>query len=80
MECDLHGFTLYDAIEEIIYTLELCIALGEKSLCIIHGYQHGKILRNYFRSKAFLEDMKHEGYNLEEANHPNPGISIFKII
>lgn len=80
MKTDLHGFRLFDAIEEIIDLIEYCLSSGERIIFIIHGYKHGQVLRNYFRSKEFIEDMKEEGYNLKELNHPNPGASMYRII
>ncbi len=49
-------------------------------LFIIHGYRNGQVLKNYFRSKEFLVDLTDVGYELIELNHPNPGVSMFKII
>jgi DNA-nicking Smr family endonuclease len=80
MISDLHGFGLFDAIEEIIEILEDCISLREYTLLIIHGYRRGQVLKNYFQSKKFLRDMANEGYKLKELTHPNPGASMFKII
>ncbi len=80
MISNLHGFRLFEAIEEIIEILEDCISSREYILLIIHGYRRGQVLKNYFRSKKFLEEMKDEGYNLKELNHPNPGATMFKII
>ena len=80
MKCDLHGFRLFDAIEEIRNNIESCSKSGEKVIFIIHGYRNGQVLKNYFRSKEFIEDMVDEGYKLKELPHPNPGASMFKII
>ncbi len=80
MKCDLHGFRLFDAIEEIINRIESCSSSGENLIFIIHGYRNGQVLKNYFRSKEFIEDMDDEGYRLKELIHPNPGASMFIII
>jgi len=80
IKCDLHGFRLFDAIEEIINIIEGCLSSGDNILYIIHGYRNGQVLKNYFHSQEFLEDMKVEGYKLKEMNIPNPGVSIFKIV
>ncbi|MFX0073594.1 MAG: Smr/MutS family protein [Candidatus Hermodarchaeota archaeon] len=80
MKCDLHGFRLFDAIEEIIDFIDSCISSGERLIIIIHGYKHGQVLKNYFRSKEFIEDMEDEGFILKELTHPNPGASLFRII
>ena len=80
IKCDLHGFRLFEAIEEIIGIIEGCLSSGYNLLFIIHGYRNGQVLKNYVRSKEFLEDMIREGYKLIELNHPNPGASRFKVI
>ncbi|KKN14053.1 hypothetical protein LCGC14_1000020 [marine sediment metagenome] len=80
MISDLHGFGLFDAIEEIVEILEICVSSREYILLIIHGYRRGQVLKNYFQSKKFLRDMANEGYQLKELKHPNPGASMFKII
>jgi len=71
---------LFDATEEVINNLESCLSSEDNILFIIHGYRNGQVLKNYFRSKEFLEDMTGEGYKLIELNQPNPGASKFKII
>jgi len=71
---------LFDAIEEIINIIEYCWSSGDRILFIIHGYRNGQVLKNYFRSKEFLVDMADVGCKLIELNHPNPGVSMFKII
>lgn len=80
IKCDLHGFRLFDAIEEIIGVIERCMSSGDSDIFIIHGYRNGQVLKNYFRSSKFLEDTSDVGYHLRELNHPNPGASMFKII
>ncbi|MFW9876566.1 MAG: Smr/MutS family protein [Candidatus Thorarchaeota archaeon] len=80
MKADLHGFRLFEAIEEIIDIIEDCLSSRDYSLLIIHGYRRGQVLKNYFRSKKFLEDMASEGIRIKELNYPNPGASMFKII
>ncbi|MFW9970626.1 MAG: Smr/MutS family protein [Candidatus Odinarchaeota archaeon] len=80
IKCDLHGFRLFEAIEEILDVLEDCLSSGDKNLFIIHGYRNGQVLKNYVRSKKFIQDMASEGYILKEVNLPNPGASMFKVI
>ena len=80
IKCDLHGYRLFDAIEEIIGVIECCISSGDSDIFIIHGYRRGQVLKNYFRSSKFLEDLSDVGYYLKEIIHPNPGASMFKII
>ena len=80
IRCDLHGFRLFEAVEEIIDTIESCVSLGDFILFIIHGYRHGQVLKNYFRSKKFIEEMMELGYHLRMLNQPNPGVTAFKLI
>lgn len=77
MEIDLHGFYLWDAIEEITYTLDICKINGEKELSIIHGYRRGNVIKNYLQSEGFLVKMKREGFILKRKKNSNPGVSTF---
>ena len=79
MKCDLHGFRLLEAIEEVVIKIEDCLLLKDNLLFVIHGYKHGQILKKYFRSKKFLKDMKKAGYFLKKLSPPNPGVSVFQI-
>ena len=80
LECDLHGFELSDAIIEVYHALEECAVNEDKLLEIVHGYYHGTVLRNYFRSKRFLQQTAREGYNLRIVKSSNPGKTQFLII
>jgi len=73
LECDLHGRELSEAIIEVFHALEECAVNEDKSLEIVHGYYHGTVLRNYFRSKRFLQKASKEGYNIRINKSPNPG-------
>lgn len=79
MKIDLHGYELWEAIEEIILILEECKIKGESQLELIHGYRQGQVLRNYFRSEKFLDKMAREGYKIARKPSKNPGISIFEL-
>jgi len=80
LECDLHGFELSDAIIEVYHALEECAVNEDKLLEIVHGYYHGTVLRNYFRSKRFLQQTAREGYKLRNVKSSNPGKTQFLII
>jgi len=80
LECDLHGFELSDAIIEVFHALEECSVNEDKYLEIVHGYYHGTVLRNYFRSKRFLQQTTREGYKLRIVRSSNPGKTQFLII
>ncbi len=73
LECDLHGFELSEAIIEVFHALEECVVNEDKFLEIVHGYYHGTVLRNYFRSKRFLQGATREGYKLRIVKSLNPG-------
>ena len=73
LECDLHGCELSEAIIEVFQALEECAVNEDKILEIVHGYYHGTVLRNYFRSKRFLQEAAKEGYNLRKVKSSNPG-------
>ena len=79
MEIDLHGFELWDAIDEILYKLEECKIKGERELLLVHGYKSGQVLKNYLRSKRFLTEMAQEGYNLKMKEILNSGMTSFEI-
>lgn len=80
IRCDLHGFRLFEAIEEIIDVIEYCVSSGDSIIFIIHGYRHGQVLKNYFRSKNFIVEMMVLGYHLKVLNHPNRGVTTFELI
>ena len=80
MEIDLHGYELWDAIEEMCYRLEECNIKGIREIAIIHGYQHGQVLKHYFRSEGFLKDMFKEGFKLRGKTTTDQGVSYFEII
>jgi len=73
LECDLHGCELSEAIIEVFHALEECAVNEDKILEIVHGYYHGTVLRNHFRSKRFLQEAAKEGYNIRIIKSPNPG-------
>lgn len=79
MEIDLHGLELAEAIIEVFYALEECKTANDSVLEIIHGYNTGSVLKNYFRSKKFIAQSKREGFQLKQLKPPNPGTSRFKI-
>ena len=79
LECDLHGFELSEAIIEVFQALEECVVNEDKFLEIVHGYSRGTVLRNYFRSKRFLQSAAREGYKLRIVKSSNPGKSQFHI-
>ena len=80
LECDLHGCELSEAIIEVFQALEECTVNEDKLLEIVHGYYHGTVLRNYFRSKRFLQEAARDGYKLRVIKSSNPGKTQFLII
>jgi len=80
MDLDLHGYELWEALEEILYKLEECRVMGIREISIIHGYHGRKVLKRYIQSEGFLKEMAREGFQLERKTSPNPGVSCFLLI
>jgi len=80
LEIDVHGHELWGAIDEVLSALEECKINGEREINIIHGYKHGQVLKNYFRSIKFLGEMTREGFRLKMKDTSDPAISSFVIL
>jgi len=80
VEVDIHGFELWEAIEEIIYYLEEYKVRGIQEISIIHGYHSGQVLKNYIQSESFLKEIAREGFRLKMKESSNIGVSCFLII
>lgn len=79
MKIDLHGCELITAKMELYYALEECIINDDDELEIVHGYQHGSVLKNYILSTSFINDMKKEGFILKLKSKKNEGSTIFLV-
>ncbi|TXT57122.1 MAG: hypothetical protein BAJALOKI1v1_1870001 [Promethearchaeota archaeon] len=79
MEIDIHRMDLWEAIDEIIYLLEECQIHKERTITIIHGYRHGKILKDYIHSEGFIREMKKAGFSLKKKTIRNQGATTFFI-
>ncbi|MBD3214017.1 MAG: hypothetical protein GF311_15515 [Candidatus Lokiarchaeota archaeon] len=79
MEIDIHGLHLWEAIDEIIYSLEECRVRNIDHITIIHGYRHGNVLKDYIRSKGFIKEVKRAGFHLKMSGTRNQGETHFKI-
>jgi len=77
LEINVHGHELWGAIDEILSVLEECKINGDGEINIIHGYKHGQVLKNYFRSNKFLVEMAREGFRLKMKEFSNTGESTF---
>jgi len=66
MKVDLHGFELWEALEEIVYKLEECKTRGVQEITFIHGFHRGQALKNYIQSEGFLKEMAKEGFKLKK--------------
>lgn len=55
VEIDLHGFSFYEAKNELLITLVSWIEAGYETMRIIHGYKHGQDIKNYIFG-AFQHD------------------------
>ena len=80
MELDLHGYELWEALEEILYHLEECHAIGIREISIIQGYHGGKVLKRFIQSKGFLKEMVRKGFQLERKTSSNLSVSCFILI
>lgn len=80
MQCDLHGFTLEEAIDEILHVLHDCSLYEDCNLEIIHGHHHGQRIKNYLRSPGFLKQMARFGFHLKRKGSPDEGISNFELL
>lgn len=80
MEFDAHGLTLDEAREDAIWRLQECAAVGDGCLVVVHGYQHGNLLKQYFRSREFEREAAVEGILVRRArSQPNPGATTFVV-
>jgi len=80
MEINVHGHELWSAVDEVLSALEECKLNGDAEINIIHGYKHGQVLKNYFRSNKFKSVMAREGFRLKMKEVSNPAISSFEIL
>lgn len=80
MEVDIHGMRLWEAIDEILYRLEECRVNGIEMISIVHGYRHGKVLKDYIRSKGFIREIKRAGFILKKQRTRDQGSTSFLII
>jgi DNA-nicking Smr family endonuclease len=80
LEINVHGHELWGAIDEVLSALEECKIKGEREINIIHGYKHGQVLKNYFRSNKFVAEMAREGFQLKIKDISDPAISSFAIL
>jgi len=80
LDINIHGHELWGAIDEILSVLEECKINHDMEIKIIHGYKHGQVLKNYFRSNKFLVEMAREGFRLKLKDISNPAISSFVIL
>ncbi len=79
MKKDLHGYELWEALDEITLVLEECKLNGDSQLELVHGFRQGQVLKNYIQSEGFIKEMAREGFKLIRKQSPNPGVSIFEI-
>jgi len=80
LEINVHGHELWDAIDEVLSILEECKINRDGEINIIHGYKHGQVLKNYFRSNKFLVEMAREGFQLKMKEISDRAISSFVIL
>ena len=76
---NLHRMPLKEAILYVISKLEDCINRGVDGLKLIHGYHHGTVLRDYFRSEKFKKDMKRVGLIIGISNIRDLGYTLINV-
>ncbi|MHA1643108.1 MAG: hypothetical protein DRO88_02450 [Promethearchaeia archaeon] len=79
MKIDLHGMELIEAVIEILYCIREADLSTDNIIEIVHGYHSGYILKNYIRSKRFIQEIRKEGFIITPIRSNNPGVSFFKI-
>ena len=80
LNINIHGHELWGAIDEVLSALEECKIKGDMEINIIHGYKHGQVLKNYFRSNKFIVEMTRESFRLKMKDISDPAISSFLIL
>jgi DNA-nicking Smr family endonuclease len=80
LEINVHRHELWSAIDEVLSTLEECKLNNDREIHIIHGYKHGQVLKNYFRSNKFLAEMAREGFRLKINTISDPAVSSFILL
>ncbi len=76
---DLHRMTLKEAIIYVESKLEGSIDRSVGGLKLIHGYPHGTILREYFRSEKFKLEMKRGGLITGLSNIRDLGYTLVRV-
>ncbi len=71
MRCDLHGCKLIEAKDELMLKLEECQMNGDPLLEAVHGHHGGTVLRDYVRSREFLEEVTRNGFHVKGKNFSN---------
>ena len=79
MQIDLHGFEVVDAKIEIYQALNECKAVGDSVLQCVHGFRHGRAIRNAIRSNKFLAHLKRKGYQISDVIHRSEAITEFRL-
>jgi len=79
LEVDLHGLYLRDSIWEIKEKLNERRTYSTVGLKIIHGFHHGQVLKEYFRSNKFVEEMKNSGFKIKLLDVTNDGFTIVSV-
>ena len=79
MKLDLHGLTLNEAIDEILWKVEESLYQGDHYLELVHGYHHGQVLKNHVRSRNFEREMLKNGFVFSQTNTQDDGITCFNV-
>lgn len=56
LELDVHGYTRQKASEIIKAAIKECYKTGETTIKVIHGSNHGRVIRGWLRNSKNLGD------------------------
>lgn len=56
MEIDVHGMLRLNAKQYILESIDKCYKNGDTSLKVIHGSNHGTVIRDWLRGSKTLGD------------------------
>ncbi len=80
MEIDVHGMSLIEAIDDIFFEIDDLRGTEIREFSMIYGFHTGTVLKNYFNSQRFIQEMKQYGIILRKTGNPNRGKTKFEII
>jgi len=80
IETNLHGLILIEAKDEIFRCMRKAVINRDDKIHLIHGHNHGTVIRDYLVSIEFRQDCKDEGFKIKSlSRYTNPGDSLILI-